>query len=223
MPITDTAYKLYISRAHVTTYRVVKVSSSDRLLYRRDVVRVRITLNDNLYTFAQPSELVANIACPRQGLELQELLIAELLRVVGLGPLLPYVEQREVVAARPHEVLPRLVCVQLLVFRPVEQRAGFLEHRYDSQNLRTSHHEQRQLGKGGKGRYLVCALVVLAGDDRLRKHRVDGELGHPSAQLGQLASIVQSTQRIQQFECAHQGLSGWRVHELETDEVVDTK
>ena len=94
-----------------TTHGVVEVPSSDGLLDWSDIVRVWIALHHDLHTFAQASELIADVARSAQTLELQELLVTELLRVVRLRPLFPHVQQGEVVAACAHEILPRLVSV----------------------------------------------------------------------------------------------------------------
>ena len=103
-------------------YRVVEIARSQGLLYWRYIVRVRVAFDNNLYTLAQASELVTDITCSAQALELQELLVAELLRIICLGPLLPDIQQRKVVAACANEVLASLIGVHLLVFRPVEER-----------------------------------------------------------------------------------------------------
>lgn len=117
------------------TCRIVEVARGNSFLYRRDVIAVRISLNDNLDPLAQPCKLVPNISGTAYTLELQELFVAELLRVVGFGPLFPYVEQREVISSRFHKVLPGLVRVKLLVLRSIEQRPRFRKHGDDREDL----------------------------------------------------------------------------------------
>ena len=107
--------------ADIESYRVVEITSSNCLLYWCDIVRVGITLNEDLDTLTESRQLIPDITGTTETLELQELFVAELLRVVRFRPLLPYVEESEVVAACADKVLPRLIGVQLLVLRPVEQ------------------------------------------------------------------------------------------------------
>lgn len=108
-------------RSEGRTNGVVEVSSGHGLLNWRDIIRVRVGLNNDLHALTQPCKLVSNITRPAETLELQELLIAELLRVVRLGPLLPNIKEREVVATWPDEVLSCLISMQLLVLWSVEQ------------------------------------------------------------------------------------------------------
>ena len=117
------------------TCRVIEISRCDCLLYRCDVVGVRVALNDDFHTLAQPGKLITNIARPTQTLILQELLVAELLGVVGVRPLLPNIEQCEVITTRADEVLSGLISVQFLVLGPVEKRGRLGEHSNDGEHL----------------------------------------------------------------------------------------
>lgn len=94
-------------------------------MYGSDVCRVWIAFDHNLDPLAQPSQLITNVSCSAQSLELQELLIAELLGIIGLGPSFPYVEESEVITATPDKVLSGLVGVKLFILRSVEQGGGF--------------------------------------------------------------------------------------------------
>ena len=71
--------------------------------------------------------------------------------------------------------------------------------------------------------YLIRALVLLTGNDRLGQHGIHGELRHPPPKLRQFTSVVQCTQRIQQLQSPHERLAWWRIHELEADQVVDSQ
>ena len=76
----------------VQAYRVVKVAGSEGFLYRSDIVLIGVALNDDFNTLAKACQLVSNVTRTADTLELKKLLVAELLRIVGLGPLLPYIE-----------------------------------------------------------------------------------------------------------------------------------
>jgi hypothetical protein len=117
------------------TYRIVEIPRKNSLLNWSRIIRIRIPFDYNLHSLAQPSQLISDISCTAQRLELQELLVTELLRIVRIGPLLPYVEQCEVVSSGTNEILPGLISMQLLVLRSVEERARFREHGDDCQNL----------------------------------------------------------------------------------------
>jgi len=110
----------YKQTADRFTYSVVEVSRRDSFLYTADIVCIRIALNDDFNTFTKPSQLIPNVSCPTETLELQELLVAELLRIIRVGPLLPNIEQREVISTRTNEILTSLVCMHFLVFRAIE-------------------------------------------------------------------------------------------------------
>lgn len=102
------------------THSVVEVARRDCLLHWGDIIGIWIRLNHHLHTVTQPSQLISNVARPAQTLELQKLLIAELLRIVRFGPLFPNIQQSKVIASSTNEILPRLICVQFLVFRSVK-------------------------------------------------------------------------------------------------------
>ena len=129
------------------TCRVVEVARGNSFLYRCDIIAVRIGLNNNLNPLAQPCKLVPDISGTAYTLELKELLVAELLRVVCFGPLFPYVEQREVISARFHKVLPGLVRVKLLVLGSIEQRPRFRKHGNDREDLTNRSVRQSSVGK----------------------------------------------------------------------------
>lgn len=101
-------------------YGVIEISGSQSLLYRRNVIRVRIALYDDLHSFTKTCQLISNITRSAERFELQELFVAELLRVVRVCPLVPYIQERKVVTARSNKILTGLVRMQFLVFGSVE-------------------------------------------------------------------------------------------------------
>ena len=107
------------------TDRIVEIPGSNRLLYGGDVRRIRIAFDHDFNSFAQASQLVTNVSCSTQTLELQELLIAELLGIIRLGPSLPNVEKSEVISTTHDEILPGLVGVKLFVLRTIEEGSRF--------------------------------------------------------------------------------------------------
>ncbi len=117
------------------SYRVIEVAGRDSFLNRGDIIRVNIRLYHDLYALAQPCKLVADVSCPAQALELKELLVTKLLRKVCFHPLLPHIEEGKVIPTGSHEILPCLICVQLLILGAVKQGARFRKHGNDSQNL----------------------------------------------------------------------------------------
>ena len=108
-PVRVTVSRLFALRSVVRTYSIIEIPRSQSFLDRYDIIRVWIALDHNLHSLAESSQLIPDISRPTQRFELQELLIAELLRIICIRPLLPYIQQREVVTARPHKVLTRLI------------------------------------------------------------------------------------------------------------------
>ena len=51
-----------------------------------------------------------------------------LLRIVGIHPLFPNIQESEMVTTGFLKVLMRLIGVHLLVLRPVQHGVGFLQH-----------------------------------------------------------------------------------------------
>jgi hypothetical protein len=94
-----------------TAYRIVKVPRRDRLLHRDHVAGVRISAHSQPNTLTKVNELVPHIPRTVEAPELHELLVAELLRKVRLGPLVPQIEQRKMISPRMEKILPRLVGV----------------------------------------------------------------------------------------------------------------
>ena len=115
-------------RGGENTYSIIEIPRRNRLLHGRNIIRIWIPLDDDLHPLTQARELISDIPRSAEGFELQELFVAELLAVVGLGPLFPDVEQGEVVPAWADEVLSGLVGVELFVFGSVEEGARFGEH-----------------------------------------------------------------------------------------------
>lgn len=112
-------------KAGERTYRIVKIPGSNRLLYGCDIRRVRIAFNHNLDSFTEPGQLISNVSRSAQTLELQELFVAELLRVICLGPSFPNVEKSKVVPPAPDKILTGLVGVKFFVLRAIEEGRGF--------------------------------------------------------------------------------------------------
>lgn len=108
------------------THRVIEITCSDSLLNRSDIIRVRVTLNNHFHPLTQPCELITDIPSTTETLELKELLVTKLLRVICLRPLFPNVEQGEMIPASSHKVLSCLIGMELLVLWPIEQRGRFL-------------------------------------------------------------------------------------------------
>ena len=53
--------------------------------------------------------------------------------------------------------------------------------------------------------------------------RVEGELRHDGAELGEVAVVVERREVVEQLERAHQRLRRRRVHEVEVHQVVDAQ
>lgn len=104
-------------------------------MYGSDIRRVGIALDHNFNSLTQPSQLVSNVSCPTQALELQELFVTELLGVICLDPSFPNVEKSEMVSTTPDKVLSGLVGVKLFVLWAIEEGRGFGQHRYDGEDL----------------------------------------------------------------------------------------
>jgi hypothetical protein len=128
-------FRRSVSSTLVDSSSVVEVSGSHCFLDGNDLMR---TLDNDLDTVAQLSELISDITDSTDGFELDEIFVAPLLRVSGLGPLFEDVEKGKVITAGLDERFVSLVGMDLFVFGPVKQRAGFLEHRDDGQNLHVS-------------------------------------------------------------------------------------
>ena len=77
-------------------------------------------------------------------------------------------------------------------------------------------------GVGGELSYLRARRTHLR---RVEKHlcelRVERELGHHRAQLGEVAVVVERAEVVEELESAHQRLGRGRVHKVEMDQVVD--
>ena len=61
---------------------------------------------------------------------------------------------------------------------------------------------------------LVAAPELRRGDDHLGELRVQGQLGHRRADVGELALVVDRAQVVEQLERAHQRLGRGRVHKV---------
>lgn len=184
--------------------RIREEPRRNRLLDRHDVA-FTAAANLHLHPLTQPAQLVPHVPRPPQTPELEEVLPRPYIAEVRVHPLVPDIQQREMVPAGfIREPLSRLVGVKLLILRPVEQTARLPQHRNDAQHL-------------------LDAPVPVCSEDALRQHRVRGELGHLPPDLRQLPLIVQRTQRVQVLQRADQRLGGGRVHKVKLDQVVDAQ
>mmetsp|Transcript_15069 Transcript_15069/g.63555 ORF Transcript_15069/g.63555 Transcript_15069/m.63555 type:complete len:372 (+) Transcript_15069:2103-3218(+) len=113
------------------------------------------------------------------------------------------VQQRQVVPLHVRELRLRVVRLLLLVARP-DERVGHREHR-------------------GDGEDLVGASELRRDAHHLRQLRVQRELGHHLAHLGEVPVVVQRAQVVEQLQRAHQRLGRGRVHEVEVHQVVDAE
>mmetsp|Transcript_1213 Transcript_1213/g.2993 ORF Transcript_1213/g.2993 Transcript_1213/m.2993 type:complete len:328 (-) Transcript_1213:214-1197(-) len=146
--------------------------------------------------------LLSNVSSPSQRADLDEVLEAPLIREVGLCPLVPDVEQRQVVASRTVEINPRIIRMQRALLWTIEDRGANLKHGGDRQDLRG-------------------AAVACGDDQHLAQLRIHGELRHPPPQLGELPSVVEGAKRVELLQGAYQCLGRGRVHKIEVDEVID--
>ncbi len=154
---------------------------------------------------AEFGELVADVARAGEGALLEEVFAAPDVAEVAVDPLVPDVEEGEVVAAFPDgEAGAGAVGVDFLVLGAVEERGGFAEH-------------------GDDGEDFLDAAVVGGGEDRFGEHGVGGEFGHLPPDFGEVAAVVEGAEGIELFEGADEGVGGWGVHEVEFDEVVDAE
>lgn len=53
--------------------------------------------------------------------------------------------------------------------------------------------------------------------------RIEWEIGHVVAELGQFTFVVQSAQVVEQFQGSHQGLRSRRIEKVKVDEVIDAE
>jgi hypothetical protein len=74
----------------------------------------------DLDAFAQPRELLLDVSRPLHGLELDEVLEAELPPETRISPLVEHVEEGEMVPSRSIEVLLSIICVDLLLLWSIE-------------------------------------------------------------------------------------------------------
>mmetsp|Transcript_14851 Transcript_14851/g.38342 ORF Transcript_14851/g.38342 Transcript_14851/m.38342 type:complete len:226 (-) Transcript_14851:1342-2019(-) len=112
---------------------VVEEAGGHGLADRVRVLRVRDDLE--LDALHQPLELLPDVASLAQRANLDEVLKAPLRRELSLRPLVPHVEQREMVSARPIEVDARIVGVQRALLGPIEDGCADLEHGCDREYL----------------------------------------------------------------------------------------
>eukprot|EP00962_Isochrysis_galbana_P016391 scaffold4687_cov117-Isochrysis_galbana.AAC.11 len=113
--------------------RVVKVAGADG--FGHGIGRVRVGGHLELDPLAQVLDLFPDVAGLAHGSHLDEVLEAPLGRVVGLRPLIPHVQKREVVAARTVEVGAGVVGVHRPLLWPVEDGGPDLEHGADGEHL----------------------------------------------------------------------------------------
>mmetsp|Transcript_38970 Transcript_38970/g.96642 ORF Transcript_38970/g.96642 Transcript_38970/m.96642 type:complete len:253 (+) Transcript_38970:657-1415(+) len=104
----------------------------------------------------------------------------------------------------PVEGDARVVRVHRLVLGPVEHGVADREH-------------------SAHGQHLLGHAVPTGGDEGLGHLRVERELGHLPAELGQLAAVVERAERVELLERADERLRGRRVHEVEMQQVVDAE
>jgi len=74
---------------------------------------------------------------------------------------------------------------------------------------------------GHDGEHLVRTPQMTRHDQRLGQLRLQRELGHPSAQLGQKTLVVQGAQRVQALHRHNQRLHRWRIHEVKGQQIID--
>merc|ERR1719445_487009 len=100
---------------------------------------------------------------------------------------------------------PQLGVVRcFLCFIGSDKTLGDREHGYDGENL-------------------IAAVVFTAGYQHLGQLRVQGELGHDGSELSQVAVIIQGRQVVEKLQSSHQSLWCWGVHEVEMNQIIDTK
>ena len=121
-----------------STHGVIEVAGRHGLLHRNDIGR--IGLDDNFHALTQRGKLITNISHSTERLELKEILVTELLRVIALHPLLVHVQKGEVVASRLDEVAMCFIRMHSLVFWSIKDRAGLLQHGNDREDLFRQHH-----------------------------------------------------------------------------------
>mmetsp|Transcript_38971 Transcript_38971/g.96648 ORF Transcript_38971/g.96648 Transcript_38971/m.96648 type:complete len:337 (+) Transcript_38971:295-1305(+) len=167
-------------------------------------VRLLIRLELDLGALAQLGQLLVHVSRALHAADLDEVVEAPLRAVAALGPCAEHVQDRRVVAAGPVEGDARVVRVHRLVLGPVEHGVADREH-------------------SAHGQHLLGHAVPTGGDEGLGHLRVERELGHLPAELGQLAAVVERAERVELLERADERLRGRRVHEVEMQQVVDAE
>ena len=145
-------------------------------------------------------ELLANLAHLLHRLLVYEVIGAPVGRVAVELPLLVQVEQRQVV---------RLGHLELLLFGYglLFAALGSIEYRRHGQHR----DDDQELG----------AAAHLTGDnDQFAERRIERKLDHLSAQVGQAARVVERAQYPQLIHRVHHVLAGWRIHEVELQQVL---
>mmetsp|Transcript_29417 Transcript_29417/g.79078 ORF Transcript_29417/g.79078 Transcript_29417/m.79078 type:complete len:265 (-) Transcript_29417:919-1713(-) len=183
---------------------VVEVAGEHGFAQRVPYFPLRLCVKVHLGALAELDKLVVDVARTLHGANLDEIVVAPLRGVVGLHPRLVDVEHGGVVASRPVESDACVIRVHSSVLGPVEDGVADGEHGAHAQHLASDAH-------------LAC------GKQGLGHLRVEGELGHLPAELGELALVVECAQGVELFEGADERLSGGGVHEVEVEEVVDTE
>ena len=109
-----------------------------------------------------------------------------------------------------------------------EESIATMERTWGQARQRLQDEQEDEKGGGVRSdccgrRHLVGAVVLGARDQHLGELRVERELGHGRAELGEVTVVVERPKVVEQLERAHQRLGCWRVHEVKVHEVVDTE
>mmetsp|Transcript_33474 Transcript_33474/g.99610 ORF Transcript_33474/g.99610 Transcript_33474/m.99610 type:complete len:386 (+) Transcript_33474:87-1244(+) len=133
----------------------------------------------------------------------EEVVVAPRGGLLVVLPRVVYVEQSQVVAVDVLEARLGLVGRLGRLAGPHE-RVGCVEHRDDGEDL-------------------VRARELRRVEEHLCQLRVERELGHHRAELGERALVVEGAEVVEQLERAHERLGRGRVHKVKVHQVLDAE
>ena len=100
--------------------RVHEIAGCDGLLDRGQISTAQARFRHKFHSFAQVNELITHVANTAERLRLSKVVQAKYLAVSALHPLIPDVQQREMIATRTYEQLTSTICMHLFVLGPEE-------------------------------------------------------------------------------------------------------